>query len=93
MEKDDDDDDMGDLWRSIKKARQEKRADSRERSAGLLREKGISFEEKNLGAHLIVRSNSCVIDFWPGTGKWNVRNSRNGGFGVFQMLKYLETKK
>lgn len=89
----DDEESMGDMWREIKKAGQEKRASNRESSPALLAEKGIKFELKNDGAHLIVSHKEKVIDFWPGTGKWNVRKSRDGGYGVFRMLKYLEIPK
>jgi hypothetical protein len=73
--------DVGDFWRDVNAARQEKRRSNRTGSPQLLTEAGIPFESKNGGAHLIVRANGAVIDFWPGTGLWIVRGStqRHGG--------------
>ena len=72
-----DDDNMGDFWRDVKAARQEKRADNRKSSAEMLRDAGIQFDDKNNGVHLIVRALGHVIDFWPGTGLWIARKFPN----------------
>lgn len=84
------DDDMGDLWRSIKAQRQEKRADNRRSSEELLREAGITFENKNFGAHLIVRpsGSGATVDFWPGTGRWTVRGTNRTAFGVHKLIEW-----
>lgn len=68
--------DEGDFWRDVRAARQQKRASNRETSTALLREAGIEFDERNAGAHLIIRRPGCVFDFWPGTGKWVCRGER-----------------
>ncbi len=68
--------DMGDLFNAHKKMKQEKRSDNREQSAEILARAGIIFESRNIGAHLIVSSSIGVIDFWPGTGKWIVRDKK-----------------
>lgn len=65
---------------------QERRAQNRERSARLLAEAGIPFTSHNGGAHLIVEGSTCYIDFWPGTGKWIVRDSKTKGFGVRKLI-------
>lgn len=80
---------LGDTFRDLKEARQEKRASNREQSAQMLADKGIVFEEKNFGAHLIVEGNEGYIDFWPGTGRWICRATQKRGFGVRNLLKYL----
>ncbi len=84
------DDDIGstEYWRDIKHAQQEKRADNRHSSALYLQERGIPFETKNLGAHLIVEGRECFIDFWPGTGKWHCRSGKKG-FGVRNLAEYI----
>lgn len=79
---------MGDDFTAWNKFKQEKRASNREWSTALLVSKGIAFETKNVGAHLIVRSNSLVIDFWPGTGKWIDRQGPIGR-GVKNLLKHI----
>jgi hypothetical protein len=81
-----DDDSMGDFWRDVKSARQQKRADNRASSAELLKAAGIDFEEKNGGAHLIVKAVGRVVDFWPGTGRWIVRGSSRAHYGVKRLI-------
>lgn len=70
----------------------EKTARNRIGSADVLRARGVAFESKNRGAHLIVRADSgVVVDFWPGTGQWIPRPPavRTRGRGVFPLLRYL----
>ena len=90
----DDTEDMGTMWREIKKQRQEKRAHNRASSAERLKTEGIAFTEKNLGAHLVVTHNGHTVDFWPGTGKWITRDGRFcvKGRGVKNLIKHLELK-
>lgn len=78
---------------AMKQISQERRASNRENSAELLRGRGVPFEEKNDGAHLIVRYGGKVADFWPGTGKYNVRGSGVYKRGVFRLLKELGVAK
>lgn len=71
--------DAGDMWREIKRLGQLKREKNRETSPAILKAAGIEFEEKNGGAHLVVKHNGHTVDFWPGTGKWI---TRGGGFTI-----------
>lgn len=84
------DDDSGstEFWRDIKQARQAKIAINRELSAQILADEGILFESKNLGAHLIVKHNNKIVDFWPGTGRW-IDRDRKHGFGIRNLLAHL----
>lgn len=67
-----------------------KTAHNRASSASVLTEGGIIFDEKNNGAHLIVRHNHVIVDFWPGTGLWIARkNTRQRGRGVFNLIRFL----
>lgn len=59
--------DMGEYFNDLRKFRQEKRVENRKSSRDWLLREGIPFQERNLGAHLIV---AATYDFWPGTGKW-----------------------
>lgn len=86
----DDGEDAGDMWREHKKLRQEKRASNRDASAKILMEEGIAYDNKNMGAHLIVKHNGITVDFWPGTGKWKDRIGKQGR-GVINLIKYLRT--
>ena len=73
-------------------ASKEKRAKNRVSSRHMLVAAGISFVEKNLGAHLIVTNNGYCIDFWPGTGKWIVRNGKLERRGVKKLIKYIKNE-
>lgn len=74
---------------AMKQMGQERRASNRENSAHILRHNGVQFEEKNDGAHLIVRHDGKTADFWPGTGKYSVRGTGAYKRGVFSLLKDL----
>lgn len=82
--------DLGDSFREMRKAGQDKREKNRFNSAKILKNNGIPFESKNYGAHLIVEGPECFIDFWPGTGRWKIRLSGKTGFGVINLLKYIK---
>ena len=82
---------MGDLWREYKVERQQKRASNRDHSKKILDNNAIPHEVKNGGAHLIVTMDDLVIDFWPGTGLWIVRDGKNQRHGgVRKLLKFIE---
>ncbi|WP_054912480.1 hypothetical protein [Pseudomonas sp. NBRC 111127] len=70
----------------------ERRARNRQGSAEILAERGVQFEVKNMGAHLIVSHEGKVADFWPGTGKYIPRGGGRPGRGVFNLLKLLGVK-
>jgi hypothetical protein len=79
---------------AVREVAKEKRRNNREQSTNLLRARGVEFETKNAGAHLIVRAAGRVFDFWPGTGKYMERGDRPvNGRGVFELLKELKRKK
>ncbi|MCK5237187.1 MAG: hypothetical protein KAR06_09395 [Deltaproteobacteria bacterium] len=85
--------DMGDFYRDIRSTKQGKRKHNREYSASYLQEQGVIFATKNSGAHLIVAHNGTTVDFWPGTGKWNVRHSNKTGRGVKGLVEFLKRRK
>lgn len=78
--------DMGELFRDMKAAAQERRANNRENSPARLTEAGIKYESKNGGAHLVVTALGKTIDFWPGTGLWIVRGQSRRQRGVFRLI-------
>lgn len=81
--------DMGDMWREHRKDMQAVRASRREADTEFLRRNKIAFESKNGGAHLIVTAGKAVADFWPGTGRWQIRNGV-AGTRVLPMLRAME---
>lgn len=55
---------------------------ARMRAAGFdaLADAGYAFDVKNGAAHLIVRTDHGIVDFWPGTGKWITRFNHPGTY-------------
>ena len=87
-----DDDDDSAMWRAYKEASQQKRASNREGSATILKVAGVEFVEKNMGAHLQVKHEGRVIDFWPGTGLWIDKShpfSTIKGRGVRKLMRHI----
>ncbi len=78
--------DVGETFNLLKQQSKEKREKNRKSSTELLTEKAIEFESKNIGAHLVVTGKDCLIDFWPGTGKFITRTGKKGR-GVFNLIK------
>ncbi len=82
--------DMGDTFRAMNAASKDRRRNNREQSARLLAKHEIVFEEKNMGAHLVVEGRGGYIDFWPGTGRWILRyGNKHRGFGVKKLIQYI----
>lgn len=80
--------DVGDTFNGMKIQSKERRASNREKSKKLLIDARVSFTSHNLGAHLVLGSHvHGNIDFWPGTGKFYVRDTRESGRGVFKVIK------
>jgi hypothetical protein len=86
------DDDVIADYRSMAEESKTRRQSNRANSAKILRDKCISFQSRNMGAHLIVEYGGETVDFWPGTGKWIRRRYPawpQNGRGIFEMLKAL----
>lgn len=79
---------MGEMFNDWRAMKQQKKRDNLALSTDILRQRGVAFESKNNGVHLIVSGGSMVIDFWPSTGKWIVRGGCSGR-GVFPLLRIL----
>ncbi|MFC0709914.1 hypothetical protein [Azorhizophilus paspali] len=68
----------------------EKRAKNTASSTKILLQRGIPFESKNSGAHLVVDAETHFVDFWPSGGRWIARDlAKTNGRGVFKMLKHI----
>ena len=90
-EGDDGDEGTGEMWRDYHIARQAKRGENRERSTRILSSRGVLFDSRNGGAHLIIQAPGLRVDFWPGTGKYmSSLPSKTEGRGVFRLLKSLQ---
>lgn len=97
----DDENELAETFRAMDEISKQKRANNRSSSPKVLRDNGIEFSEHNGGAHLVVYGKAVTVDFWPGTGRWTVRNKRlddvlkkaKTGFGVFNLIKLLKGEK
>jgi len=79
-------------YKALNKMNAKKRARNKTHSAEILKRQGIEFVEKNNGAHLIVNGKDCLIDFWPGTGRFITREGTKGR-GVFNLIKHCRRRK
>ena len=81
---------LADEYRSMDAIKKAKKASNLEQSTNLLKLEGIDFESKNNGVHLIVTDfNGNLIDFWPSTGKWIVRNGKTSR-GIQNLIRYIK---
>jgi len=82
---------VGEISAAVKDANKEKKRKNQESSTQILIDKGVKFESKNGGNHLVVTGKESIIDFWPSTGKFITRNGKlKSGRGVFNLLKLCE---
>jgi hypothetical protein len=81
--------DIGNDFKAIRRERQDRRAANRENSALILQAHGIDFESKADGTHLIIKSKSDTIHFYPGTGLWMLQGDNQRNRGVHGLIKAL----
>lgn len=82
--------DMGEMFNEHKRQQKLRRESNRHTSAELLTVRGVPYESKNLGAHLVLQRGPHRIDFWPGTGLWHYHTPKGKTLkrrGVFRLLK------
>jgi len=80
---------IGEVFKIIKEEGKKKKAKNLVSSTQILADKGIQFESKNRGVHLVVNHNGKIADFWPSTGKFNIRGEVGYHRGVKNLLKKL----
>jgi hypothetical protein len=84
-------DDIGETFKDLRQASQNKREHNRRYSTKLLSSKRVKFKVVNNGYHLIIEELSeHPIDFWPSTGLWKVRSTNEKNRGIKSLLEYLE---
>jgi hypothetical protein len=77
---------MGEFLDGLSKKRREH---NREYGVSMLKKCGVTFSEHNNGYHLIVYGQLASVDYWPSTGKWIVRGSKQEGRGIRNLLAAL----
>ena len=83
--------DLAETFRLMKEHTKAKKLSNLEHSTQLLIDKGVEFESKNGGVHLIVSNNGIIADFWPSTGKFQIRG-KGYSRGVKNLLNQLKVK-
>lgn len=80
---------IGEVFKIIKEEGKKKKSKNLVSSTQILADEGIQFESKNNGVHLVVNHNGKIADFWPSTGKFNIRGEAGYHRGVKNLLKKL----
>jgi hypothetical protein len=83
--------DVGEMFGAYRDDRKEKKRSNLEFSTKMLEERGIFFDKKNGGSHLIVVHNQKTYDFWPSTGKYKMRGGQYRR-GIRNMLNDMEVE-
>lgn len=83
---------IGETFAALRQIKRNKKLSNLIYSTDLLDKKGIKYESKNDGIHLIVECGSWFVDFWPSTGKYRCRGSKKHGRGIRELLKYIDKR-
>ena len=78
-------------WKEIKKHRQEKKEKNRQYSTAWLTEKKIPFKSLN-GGYMLRIVNKDIYDFWPNTGLFLNRRTKERGRGLRNLYKDIKGK-
>lgn len=82
--------DVGDDYRAWCDMKRKKKIRNKSHSTQLLISKGIKFDVKNNGLHLVVYDDKEIYDFYPSTGKYSARNSNKHGRGVRNLINRIK---
>jgi hypothetical protein len=64
-----------------------------EDAVATLKKRGIEYETANGGVHCVIRHAGKVVDFWPTTGRYIVRDATTGnGRGLDKLLQVLGSR-
>ena len=84
---------IGEFYSEWHKQRGEKRKANKDASTKIIREAGVKFRSRNNGVHLIILNDEgrAIYDFWPSTGKYIKRSTKQHGRGVHNLIKELQS--
>jgi hypothetical protein len=51
---------------------------------------GLTFVSHNDGTHLVLTKGDQHIDYWPSTGLWWIRGTKNKRRGIEKLIKYMK---
>ena len=81
---------MSEVWAEFRAFKQDKRRSNLANSTKLLEAAGVAFTSNNEGIHLVIQKDAETIDYWPSTGLWWIRGTRNKRRGVHRLLAYMK---
>lgn len=84
--------DMGEGWDAWREMKQTKRRSNLAYSTGKLVREGLTFTAHNNGIHLVLTKDDKTIDYWPSTGLWWIRGTRNKRRGIDKLIAYIKGK-
>jgi hypothetical protein len=82
--------DMGEIFNSMREEKQKKRRSNTAYSTRQLQDEGIEFVSCNGGIHLQLAKGNQAIDYWPSTGLWWIRGTRNKRRGIAKLISYMK---
>lgn len=82
--------DMGEMYKDWDIKKKEKKSQNKCQSTEMVMKQDFeSVYSHNFGSHLVIRNNGKTADFWPSTGKYNIRSESNYKRGVKNLIKDL----
>lgn len=82
---------MAEVWSDLREHSQRKKRSNLASSTALLNHNGIPFVSHNNGIHLVVTKGDKTIDYWPSTGLWWIRGTRNKRRGVKRLVSFMKS--
>lgn len=87
---------MSEIGEAFAATKEQRKNDSLKRKSNntvgseiMLKKNDIKFERKNGGVHLYIEHKGRKADFWPSTGKFNIRGDNRYFRGVRLLIKIL----
>lgn len=85
--------DMADIFKEHRRYAQGRRRENKEKSTALLVERGVKFESRNDGLHLMIETAKGRVNFYPSTGLFYGAIEGRGVFNLLKELKGLNDEK
>lgn len=82
---------IGEDFKFLRELKRKKKESNKLYSYELVYSAFDSVEQKNGGYHLVCMHNGKVADFWPSTGKFNIRGNPKYGRGVKNLIKAMKS--
>ena len=79
---------MGDMYKDLRELSKQERRERTLEAPAKLKAAGLAFELKNGGSHVILMTQTRVVDFWPGNELWIVRGSKKRQYGIDELIAF-----